>query len=148
MFNNILVVCLGNICRSPIGEAMLKKLLPNKTVTSAGLAVEKSHLVGKPADENAIKVAAKHGLDIRAHRSQQLTAELCHSQDLILVMEKGHIALLTLLAPEARGKTMLFTQWTDKRDVPDPFRQSEEAFEHVHQLLNKAANTWNDKFKK
>ncbi|MBJ6973770.1 low molecular weight phosphotyrosine protein phosphatase, partial [Vibrio cholerae] len=53
MFNNILVVCVGNICRSPIGERLLKQQLPHKNIASAGLASEKSPLVGKSAGDMA-----------------------------------------------------------------------------------------------
>ncbi|MDF5612440.1 low molecular weight phosphotyrosine protein phosphatase, partial [Vibrio parahaemolyticus] len=49
MFSNILVVCVGNICRSPTGERLLQQLLPDKQISSAGIAVEKSRLTGKPA---------------------------------------------------------------------------------------------------
>ena len=142
MFNNILVVCVGNICRSPTAERVLKKLLPSKTIASAGIAAEKSHLVGKPADTMAIQVAAEHGVDVNNHHSQQLTSALCAQYDLILVMEKGHINALSSLAPEARGKTMLLGQWIGQKDIPDPYRQSKEAFDHAYQLIEQAAQAW------
>ncbi len=142
MFNKILVVCVGNICRSPIGERMLKQMLPSKSVASAGLASAKSGLVGKPADNSAIQVAAEHGVNLDNHASQQLTSELCREYDLILVMEKGHIEALTSIAPEARGKTMLFGQWIGQKDIPDPYRQSKEAFEHAYQLIERSATEW------
>lgn len=142
MFNNILVVCVGNICRSPTGERMLQSLLANKKVASAGIAAEKSRLVGKPADAMAIQVAAEHGVDVENHQSQQLTSQLCAQYDLILVMEKGHMEALTSIAPEARGKTMLFGQWIGQQDIPDPYRQSKEAFEHAFKLIDEAAHAW------
>ncbi|MFS1413869.1 phosphotyrosine protein phosphatase [Vibrio sp. 10N.286.49.C2] len=142
MFNKILVVCVGNICRSPIGERMLAQLLPNKTVASAGIASAKSGLVGKPADQTAIQVAAEHGVDVENHASQQLTSELCKDYDLILVMEKGHLEALTSIAPEARGKTMLFGQWIGQKDIPDPYRQSREAFDHAYELIEQSAKEW------
>ncbi|MEZ8195302.1 low molecular weight protein-tyrosine-phosphatase [Vibrio cortegadensis] len=142
MFNNILVVCVGNICRSPTGERMLQSLLANKKVASAGIAAEKSRLIGKPADAMAIQVAAEHGVDVENHQSQQLTSQLCAQYDLILVMEKGHMEALTSIAPEARGKTMLFGQWIGQQDIPDPYRQSKEAFEHAFKLIDEAAHAW------
>ncbi|HFQ4837491.1 TPA: low molecular weight protein-tyrosine-phosphatase [Vibrio vulnificus] len=142
MFNKILVVCVGNICRSPTGERVLQKLLPNKTVASAGIAAEKSRLIGKPADAMAIEVAKENGVDVENHQSQQLTSALCSQYDLILVMEKGHMEALTQIAPEARGKTMLFGQWIGQKDIPDPYRQSKEAFAHAYQLINEAAQAW------
>ncbi len=142
MFNKILVVCVGNICRSPLGEALLKKELPNKHVASAGIASAKSGLVGKPADQTAIEVGADYGLDLSSHASQQLTSELCKQYDLILVMEKGHIEALTSIAPEARGKTMLFGQWIGQKDIPDPYRQSREAFDFAYELIEQSAAEW------
>ncbi|HAS6027602.1 phosphotyrosine protein phosphatase [Vibrio vulnificus] len=142
MFNKILVVCVGNICRSPTGERVLQKLLPNKTVASAGIAAEKSRLIGKPADAMAIEVAKENGVDVENHQSQQLTSALCSQYDLILVMEKGHMEALTQIAPEARGKTMLFGQWIGPKDIPDPYRQSKEAFVHAYQLIDEAAQAW------
>ncbi|MHA2771276.1 polysaccharide biosynthesis tyrosine autokinase [Vibrio harveyi] len=123
MFSNILVVCVGNICRSPTGERVLQQLLPNKTISSAGIAVEKSRLTGKPADETATLIASEKGFSLENHQAQQLTAQLCAKQDLILVMEQGHIDALTEIVPEARGKTMLFGHWMNSVDIPDPYRQ-------------------------
>ena len=81
MFNNILVVCVGNICRSPSGERVLQTLLPSKHIASAGIGAEKSCLVGKPADEMATQVAAEHGVDLSNHHAQQLTSALCSQYD-------------------------------------------------------------------
>ncbi|MBE1274989.1 low molecular weight phosphotyrosine protein phosphatase [Enterovibrio baiacu] len=142
MFNRILVVCVGNICRSPTGEYLLKHLLPNKHIDSAGIAVEKSRLTGKPADATATTLAAEHGISLEGHAAKQLTAELASQYDLILVMEKGHIDALCSIAPEARGKTMLFGQWIGQKDIPDPHRQSREAFDHAWMLIEEAANAW------
>lgn len=121
---------------------MLQSLLADKKVASAGIAAEKSRLVGKPADAMAIQVAAEHGVDVENHQSQQLTSQLCAQHDLILVMEKGHMEALTSIAPEARGKTMLFGQWIGQQDIPDPYRQSKEAFEHAFKLIDEAAHAW------
>lgn len=145
MFSNILVVCVGNICRSPTGERLLQSLLPNKKVASAGIAVEKSHLTGKPADNMASTVALEHDISLEGHSAQQLTPELCAKYDLILVMEKGHQEALTKIAPEARGKTMLFGQWIGGKNIPDPHRQSREAFDHAYALIEEAAHAWTKK---
>lgn len=142
MFNKILVVCVGNICRSPTGERILQKLLPNKEVASAGIAAEKSRLIGKPADEIAILIAAENSVDVENHKSQQVTPQLCAQYDLILVMEKGHIEALSQISPESRGKTMLFGQWIGQKNIPDPYRQSREAFEYAYKLLEDAAKAW------
>ncbi len=142
MFQKILVVCVGNICRSPSGEYLLKSLLPGKQVDSAGIAVEKSKLTGKPADNTAAMVAAEHGISLDGHASTQLTASMASEYDLILVMEKGHIDAVCDIAPAARGKTMLFGHWIGQKDIPDPYKQSREAFDFAWSLLDEAANAW------
>ncbi len=142
MFNNILVVCVGNICRSPTGEYLLKRLLPNKHIASAGIATSKSKLTGQPADKVAKQVALANELSLEQHSAQQLTSSMCQEFDLILVMEKGHIDAVCAIAPEARGKTMLFSHWLDKVDIPDPYRQSEEAYRHAWNLIEKSAHKW------
>lgn len=141
MFDKILVVCVGNICRSPTGEYLLKSLLPNKTIASAGVGA----LVGKPADKTALLVANEHGVNMENHIAQQLTSELCREYDLILVMEQGHINAVTNIAPEARGKTMLLSQWLDKQDIPDPYRQSKEAFDFAYGLIESSIEAWSKK---
>lgn len=138
MFNSILVVCVGNICRSPTGERLLKARLPGKRIDSAGLGA----LVGKPADATASEIASQNGVSLMGHQGRQLTAEMCREYDLILVMEKGHIEAVCQLVPEARGKIMLFGHWLAKRDINDPYRQSREAFEFVYRLLDDSAQKW------
>ena len=76
------------------------------------------------------------------HIAQQLTSALCREFDLILVMEQGHINAVTNIAPEARGKTMLLSQWLNKQDIPDPYRQSKEAFEHAYELIDASVSEW------
>lgn len=142
MFDKILVVCEGNICRSPTGEALLKKLLPEKSISSAGLCVDQSGLSGKRGDSVALSIAQKQGLDLSRHKARQLTPSLCQYADLVLVMEKAHLELLTRLSPESRGKAMLFSQWVDKSDIADPYHKSEEFFSLVFNSLSLSADAW------
>lgn len=138
MFNSILVVCTGNICRSPIGERLLRQALPGKKIDSAGVGA----LVDHAADGSAIAVAEKHDLSLEGHKGQQFTGTLGRQYDLILVMEKHHIEQVTKIAPEARGKTMLFGHWLNSKEIPDPYRQSMEAFEFVYQILEQSSDSW------
>ncbi|MFP7607444.1 arsenate reductase/protein-tyrosine-phosphatase family protein [Serratia quinivorans] len=138
MFDSILVVCVGNICRSPTGERLLQQLIPGKKITSAGIGA----VVGKPADTAAVEVAKQYQLSLDGHIAKQLTKEMCREYSLILVMEKGHIDAVCRLAPEVRGKTMLFAHWLDQREIPDPYGKSHEAFEFVYRLLADGAKKW------
>lgn len=145
MFNNILVVCLGNICRSPVAEAMLRQRLPNKKISSAGIQAMSDH----GADSNAAELAHSDGLDLSSHKARQLTNEMIQQADLILVMTQGQRVAIAEKNPAATGKVMLFGQWLtgqgeqqQGQDIPDPYRKSREAFESVHKLLAQAANAW------
>ena len=141
MFQHILVVCTGNICRSPVAAAMLAATLPGRRVDSAGLGA----LVGHGVEPTARELAEADGLDVANHQARQLTEAMLQAADLILVMSEGQRHAVADLAPAALGKTMLLGKWLDGgkgREIPDPYRKSREAFEHVHGLLKEATAAW------
>ncbi|WP_351123740.1 low molecular weight protein-tyrosine-phosphatase [Shewanella sp. T24-MNA-CIBAN-0130] len=140
MFDSVLVVCAGNICRSPTAEYVFKNKLNDKsiTVSSAGLTA----LVGKAADAMAQKIAASHGVIMDAHQGQQLSSKLVANNSVILVMEQRHLNDVHSRYPEARGKTFLLGKWINNAEIPDPYRQSQEAFEHVYALIDSACSAW------
>ncbi|KGK81047.1 low molecular weight phosphotyrosine protein phosphatase [Pseudomonas stutzeri] len=140
MFENILIVCVGNICRSPTAQALLTHRLSGQSLTigSAGIGA----LVGNPMDKTAHDVLQEHGLDFTAHRARQVDSHMLHDADLILAMEHSHIQHIRQIAPEVHGKTFLIGKWQDELEIPDPYRQSRPAFEHVHTLLTQAVESW------
>ena len=140
MFNKILVVCVGNICRSPTAARLLKMYQPDLIVASAGLGA----LVGKKADATAAAVALRHNLSLDGHCARQVSSKMCREYDLILTMERRNIAALCEMAPEMRGKVMLFGHWDDEREIPDPWHKSQEAFEAVFELIDLSAHKWAD----
>nr|WP_314420608.1 protein tyrosine phosphatase [uncultured Erwinia sp.] len=141
MFDSILVVCTGNICRSPIGERLLRNYFPMKKIDSAGVGA----LIDYPADNSAIVVAEKHGLSLSGHKGQQFSARLARNYDLVLVMEKEHLEKVSSLSPESRGKTMLLGHWIGQREIPDPYKKSMEAFESVYKIIDQACQRWAEK---
>lgn len=140
MFNSILVVCIGNICRSPVGERLLRELLPEKKITSAGVGA----LVGCPVDDTIAAVAKENGLDTARHVAKQLTPDMCRQADLILAMTEQIRQEVYRIAPEARGKVMLFGKWLDDIDIPDPYKQKRPVHVEAYRLLEQAAKTWVD----
>ena len=138
MFDSILVICTGNICRSPIGERLLRRSLSNKKIDSAGVGA----LVNHAADASAIRVAEKNGLSLEGHQGKQFTSALGRQYDLLLVMEQSHLEQVSRIAPEVRGKTMLFGHWLNGKEIPDPYRKSDEAFDSVYNLLDQASRRW------
>lgn len=141
MFDSILVVCTGNICRSPIGERLLRKKLPGKKIDSAGTGA----LVDKPADKSAQAIATQNELSLDGHLGRQYNAAMGREYDLILVMERTHLEHIGRVSPEVRGKTMLLGHWMGQKDIPDPYRQGKEAFEFVYQLIEQSCQQWAEK---
>ncbi|MCX7515045.1 low molecular weight protein-tyrosine-phosphatase [Frateuria sp. STR12] len=140
MFNSILVVCLGNICRSPVAEFLFRRELGERgiRVGSAGLGA----LVGHPMDENAAALLEDGGIDASGHRARQLEASMLREADLILAMERRHLNSVVRLAPEASGKVFLFDKWHAGGDVPDPYRRSRRVFEQVHDSIKRGVGNW------
>ncbi|HEJ7884676.1 TPA: protein tyrosine phosphatase [Serratia liquefaciens] len=138
MFDSILVVCVGNICRSPTGERLLQRELPEKTISSAGI----SAVVGHAADKSADEVAKINGLSLEGHIARQLTREMCRDHDLLLVMERKHVEAVCQIVPEMRGKIMLFGHWDNHREIADPYKQSREAFDFVYRALENSSKLW------
>ncbi len=141
MFNRILVVCTGNICRSPVGEALLRDRLPAREVESAGLGA----VVGEGVHPEARRLAEADGLDVSTHVARQVEPDLLHHADLVLVMSEGQRQAVGARHPEVLGKTMRFGHWLDGgggRDIPDPYGKSPEVFEQAHALLVEAAEAW------
>lgn len=138
MIGSVLVVCVGNICRSPMGERLLARALPGVRVTSAGIAA----VVGAGADETAAAAAAEIGLDLDGHVARQITAEIGAAHDLILVMEPGHRAEIARRFPQLSGKTMLFDHWTGAQGIADPYRKPVEAHRLARDRIAAAAQGW------
>lgn len=132
------MVCTGNICRSPLAQALLLRQAPQLAVSSAGIGA----LVGYPADAHAIAVGQQQGLDLSAHRARQINAEITHAHDLILVMEPGQTRWITERFPQARGRVFLLGHWTDKQPVPDPYQQSLQQFEAIYAVIETQLAGW------
>lgn len=139
MFERILIVCVGNICRSPTAEYVLRHRLGDRVaVGSAGLGA----MTGHPIDPTALALLHEHGIDGDAHRARQLDARLLRESDLVLAMERSHVDAIRRIAPEASGKVFMMDRWLGGEGVPDPYRQRRPAFEHVYQLIDESVNSW------
>ena len=130
MINNILFICIGNICRSPMAEGLLKQRLPEKAVYSAGI----NALIGAPADRLSVQVMWENGIDISAHRARSLGAWMVSGADLILTMDQDQKRFIELRYPGSRGKLLRLGEF-GHYDVPDPFRQGLAAFRASHDLI-------------
>ncbi|WP_269227308.1 low molecular weight protein-tyrosine-phosphatase [Flavobacterium eburneipallidum] len=140
----ILMVCLGNICRSPLAEGILASKLPkNKfSVDSAGTG---SWHIGRKPDERSIAVAQKHHLDISNQRGRQFSMNDFEAFDYIYVMDNSNYDDVILMTknPEHREKVQLILNElfpNENVDVPDPYYGLPNGFEAVYQMLNDACD--------
>ena len=142
----ILFVCLGNICRSPTAEGVLRHIAAVEapdlelTIDSAGTA---DYHLGSPPDPRSCAHAAQRGYSIEQLRARQVTAEDFHRFDLILAMDAENLRDLRALAPaDARAHIALFLDFAPDgagRPVPDPYYGEAAGFEEVLDLVEAAA---------
>ena len=145
MIRHILVVCVGNICRSPMAEALLTSALRGQdelTVESAGLGA----LVGHPASDYSVELMDEMGEDITGHRARQIHPDMVQAADLVLVMEASHKKAIDDADPTARGKVHRLGEWQDK-DIKDPYRQPKEAFADALEDIKTGVASWTEKIK-
>lgn len=148
MFSSILVICTGNICRSPYGEHRLRQEMPTIKVSSAGIAVEKSLLVGQAADSQAISVALDFGVDVSQHKAKQVTQKLIDEHELILCMEPNQLEVVCQMYEGARHKSFLFGHWIGVGEVNDPYRQEEQVFKATFSTINRATSAWSKRIRR
>ena len=140
----ILMVCLGNICRSPLAEGILKSKIDSQKayIDSSGTG---SYHIGKLPDSRSIAVAKNYNLDITDQRCKQFKQSDFDEFDLIFVMDSFNKEDVLRLArnnnDRAKVKMILNEVFPDENvDVPDPYHDSERGFENVYQMLDKACN--------
>jgi len=134
----ILVVCIGNICRSPVAAQLMQQAFALSEVRSAGLAPAQ----GKDVHPFSRQIALDNELHLPLHSARRLTAEDCRWADIILVMERRHLGMVHNIAPYCRGKTFLFGMPCGNAEVPDPYGEQLPVFRATHALLKQCADAW------
>lgn len=150
----ILMVCLGNICRSPLAEGILKKKIKdnnlNAVVASAGFV--SSHQ-GDPADRRATSVAAQFGVDLSKHKASVFTQKSFDLFDYIYVMDQANLDDVLMLARNKDDKNKVDFIMNElypgeNRIVPDPYYGGAENFVRVYKMLDTACDAIIEKIKK
>ena len=138
---NVLFVCTGNTCRSPMAEAWLKVLCARDgldwVIRSAGLDA----YAGDEASLHAQEVIQSAGGDLSHHASRRFTSYLAAEADLIVAMTRSHLQRIRMLVPEAASKSCLlmhFSKLHPETDVPDPFGGSSDAYRHCFETMQEA----------
>jgi protein-tyrosine phosphatase len=142
----VLFVCLGNICRSPTAEGVLRHLVAQTTprlnieIDSAGTA---DYHIGAPPDLRSQRAASRRGIDISGLRARQVTQDDFARFDLILAMDRENLRELEAMKPgNSRASLKLFLEYApdlNLRDVPDPYYSDASAFEDVLDLTTAAS---------
>jgi protein-tyrosine phosphatase len=139
----ILMVCLGNICRSPLAEGILKSKVDydKVLVDSAGTA---GYHIGEKPDERSIDVARKYGIDISGQCCRKFQAGDFKRFDLIYAMDRENLRVILDLAESAeerkKVKLLLDEVSAETKDVPDPYYGGQDGFEQVYHLIEEACD--------
>jgi protein-tyrosine phosphatase len=141
--SSILTLCLGNICRSPMAEGLLRARFAEAgldiRVDSAGTG---GWHVGKPPDPRTIAAARRNGIDIAALRARRLSPEDFHRFDLILAMDAdNHATALAMRPPDGAADVHLFLDYAtgSRGDVPDPYYGGDDGFQAMFEMIDAAA---------
>ena len=144
------MVCLGNICRSPLAEGILRSKLPGEKyiVDSAGTG---NYHIGSKPDKRSIDVARKYGLDITDQKGRQFSTRDFDEFDLIYVMDNSNYENVVKLARNendiAKVRIILNEVYPNQNyDVPDPYHDTSKGFENVFKMLDEATDNIKEKF--
>lgn len=132
----ILMVCLGNICRSPLAEGILRsKLDSNFIIDSAGTG---GWHVGESPDQRSIETAKQNNIDISHQKARKFSIADFDSFDYVYVMDQSNYKDVINLAPNEVAKAKVALILGDSKEVPDPYYGGQEGFENVYYLLDQA----------
>ncbi|WP_175866934.1 low molecular weight protein-tyrosine-phosphatase [Burkholderia contaminans] len=134
----LLVVCVGNVCRSPMAQALLGARLPEVDVQSAGIGA----LDGHPADPHAIDLMRERGLDLAPHRARQVSSRQVVRADLILTMDLEQKRWLERRHPFLCGRVFRLGGAARGFDIPDPYLGPRASFEQSLRLIERGVDAW------
>jgi len=150
----VLFVCTGNICRSPMAEGLFRELIqnhPDIVTSSAGI----SAYTGEEPSDHSVEVLREQGIDITSQRSQMLTPEIVEKATFIVGMTRGHQEAIRSYFPASADKLFVLREFVagmdmDSRDidVPDPIGMGRDDYERTRNLIQEAMSGLLDFVKK
>lgn len=141
MIESILMVCTGNICRSPVAEYEMRRIAPQLQVASAGIAAVED----AGADRHMTQLARADGLDLSGHVARQISGDVIYGYDLIIAMDRQQRDWLIHRFPEDRGRVVLMTRWSGGRNIPDPYRRSAAVYRLVYDRVRQCCEEWSQR---
>ena len=139
------MVCLGNICRSPLAQGILEsKVDPNKIkVDSAGTA---AYHIGNPPDPRSISIAKKHGIDLTSQCARQFNSRDFTNFSKIFVMDHANYKAVIAQAQTKEEIEKVSLILENNKEVPDPYYGGEEGFQNCYELLDEACDRIKESF--
>ena len=142
-------VCLGNICRSPMAEVVLRQHAAARglaeRILTGSWGIGDWH-VGQGADERTVAALQRAGYDGSMHRARQIDASSAAEADLLVALDAGHVTALRALRPEAADRIVLLRAFDPEvagegePDVPDPYWSGPEEFDHVLAMISRSVD--------
>ncbi len=142
----ILMICSGNICRSPFAEIYLRHRLQQAGTFAEVFSRGILDMHQRPAPDHGIAVAAEMGLDLAAHHSTKLEPADLDRAALVMIMEQQHRQYLAQMRPAVIGKIFFLSQPTGGAEVPDPMGKDVEAFRASYQMIATNVDGWLKRF--
>jgi protein-tyrosine-phosphatase len=138
-FYHIIIVCTGNICRSPMAEGLIKSMLPEAMKKRISVSSAGTHAIhGNQASDFAVQVMQTYGVDIAGHRARMISKHMLKRADLILVMEKNHlnyIRFMSFFSMKKVHRISEFDKSCEPYDLPDPIGGDIEQYRASAHLL-------------
>ena len=140
------MVCLGNICRSPLAESILKEKLPQDRfrVDSSGTS---GYHIGHSSDHRSIEVPANNGIDISHQKARKFYTDDFGLFDKIFVMDRSNLAKIRKMAPTSDHKKKV-ALLLENVEVPDPYYGNRDGFKKVFEMIDKACDQLSDELQK